>query len=455
MKVQNGPEITDGTSVQAISSIDTPDDNTVVMHMSHPTPRLLEELFGDDSTGSIMPMHLYQGTDVLANKYNLQPIGTGPFKFKEWISGDHITLVANENYWRGRPCLDRIVYKFVPDIQVALASVKSGQAQYMYPDPPFNAVADLKQTKGVSVNPFFGAYTWWIEFNEKPQALAAPLRGPNKVQVRQAIAMAINKQDINTKILLGFGRPAMGAVASSSPWYDPQAQEPAYDPAKAEQVLDQLGYTKGSNGVRFPLQIMIITGWEGGAAEDMTNVLKDQLGKIGIPVTIRSVDAATSFSARVEGHWDAFLASTNQGPNPAQLFAQEASTGFANWRGYVNPQLDQLFQQGAMTVDPAARKEVYNQLQTVIVHDLSQLNIVEAPVPYTHSSDFQGLFFQTSTLSHQDDFTKTYWTQATGQAQGTSNSSRDQIVLAVIVVVLLGGLGGFAYMRVQRSRRNA
>jgi peptide/nickel transport system substrate-binding protein len=411
IKSVKGPGSTQ-ISFSKIDNITTPDENTVVINLKEPGSTLLEELYGYSSTGSIMPKHLYDGTDVQTSKYNLQPVGTGPFKFVEFVSGDHLTVEANKDYYLGRPYLDRIVLKIVPTTAVGIAAIQSGEAHYISPSPSFDQIKQLESQSGIAVEKFFGALNWWIEFNEKPEALAEPLRSTNRIKVRQAIAMGIDREDINRKILLGFGRTSLYPISSNSWALNPDAKLPQNDAAAAERMLDELGYRKDANGVRFPMEIMIISGWGGGAAEAMVTVLKEQLRKIGIDIRLKQVDVATSFSDRQAGKWDSFLASTNQGPDPEQLLSQTASFGFANWRGYKNPRIDELFTKGATITGREARKQHYAEMLKLMANDISQLNIVESPSPYVYRTDFQGWFFQKDNLTHNFNFQKLYWTKA-------------------------------------------
>jgi len=407
IKQVKGPASTQ-VSWSKIDNITTPDDNTVVIHLKEPGSTLLEELYGYSSTGGILPKHLYEGTDVQTNKYNQQPVGTGAFKFVEFVAGDHLTLEANKDYYGGRPYLDKVVLKIVPTTAVGVAAIQSGEAGYISPAPSYDQISQLQKTDGIAVEQIYTAYTWWIEFNEKPEGLTEPLRGPNKVKVRQAIAMAIDKDDINRKILLGFGKPALYPIASSSWALNPDAQLPKYDSAAAEKSLDSMGYTKNANGIRFPMEIMIISGWQGGAAEAMVNVLKEQLKKVGIDVRLKTVDVATSFSDRQAGKWDSFLASTNQGPDPEQLLAQTASFGFANWRGYKNTKIDDYFTKGATITGRDQRKAFYADMFKEMANDISQLNLVESPTPYVYRNNYQGFFFQKDTLSNNMNLSKVY-----------------------------------------------
>jgi peptide/nickel transport system substrate-binding protein len=413
---EKGP-LASGLSFGAITGITAPDDNTVVIQLSRPAAHLLEDLSGSsNSAGGILPKHLYEGTDLKSNQYNFSPIGTGAFKFVEHKAGDHLSFTANPDYFRGRPYLDNVAFNIIPNIASALAAMESGEAQFMYPRPPFNEVKRFQDSvQGVKTDLYFSGYMWWIEFNERDSSLAAALHSPDKIKVRQALAMAIDRNDINQKILLGFGKPAAGSIVSTSPLFNPSATQPDYQPDTAEKTLDEVGFKRDANGIRFPLEVMIISGWEGGAAEAMANVIKSHLQKIGVDVKLKQVDLATTFSLREQGAWDTFLGSNSRGPGFETLMSDIPSTGFANWRGFKDPVVDSLFEQGEATLDKSAQKQIYDKLQTQLVTDLTQLNLVESPYPWMYRDEFQGFFWQKDTISNLMDLSKVYWTKAGSQ----------------------------------------
>src|SRR5450830_1909874 len=127
-----------------VTGVDTPDDYTVIIRFSEPSLAVLSSL--NSNGAQVLPKHLYEGTDILNNPYNNKPIGTGPFVFKEWSRGNYITLERNPNYWDksnggGKPYLDRIIFKVVPDAGARAAMLENGDAQYAVfsPVPPKEA----------------------------------------------------------------------------------------------------------------------------------------------------------------------------------------------------------------------------------------------------------------------------------------------------------------------------
>jgi peptide/nickel transport system substrate-binding protein len=452
---EKGP-VASGLSFAAITNIATPDDNTVVITLSRPASHLLEDLSGSsNNAGGILPKHLWEGTDLKTNKYNFEPVGTGAFKFVEHKEGDHLTFTANPDYYRGRPYLDNVVFKIVPNIASALAAMESGEAQFMYPRPPFNEVKRFQDTvPGVKTDLYFSGYMWWMEFNERDTSLAPALHSPNKIQVRQALAMAIDRSDINQKILLGYGKPADGAIVSTSPWFNPNATQPKFDPDAAERSLDELGFKRDANGIRFPLELMIISGWEGGAGEAMANVVKSHLAKIGVDVHIKQVELATTFSLREAGAWDTFLGSNSRGPGFETLASDIPSSGFSNWRGFKDPVVDGLFEQGEATLDPAQQKDIYNKLQTQLTTDLTQLNLAQSPLPWMYRDEYQGFFFQDGTISNLMDLSKVYWTKAGGSSTAAASTvggvPTENLVAGAAVIVLLA-IGGVFLVRRRRT----
>jgi peptide/nickel transport system substrate-binding protein len=124
--------------------VDSSDPHVVVLHLSAPSPVIFSALNSYES--QILPRHIYAGSDPLANPANLKPIGTGPFMFKEWARGEHIVLERNPDYWdEGKPYLDRIVFRIVPDAAARAALLETGQAQYApYSPVPLGDVARLR-----------------------------------------------------------------------------------------------------------------------------------------------------------------------------------------------------------------------------------------------------------------------------------------------------------------------
>ncbi|HVR50051.1 MAG TPA: ABC transporter substrate-binding protein, partial [Pseudorhodoferax sp.] len=112
----------------SVTAVDTPDAHTAVLRFSRPTPYLLA--FLNVYGAQVVPKHVYEGTDLLKNPANNAPIGTGPFRFKEWVRGSHIALERNPHYWRnGQPYLDGVVFKFIPEAAARAVALSGGEVQ--------------------------------------------------------------------------------------------------------------------------------------------------------------------------------------------------------------------------------------------------------------------------------------------------------------------------------------
>ena len=181
-------------------------------------------------------------------------VGSGPWKVKEWVRGDHMTFEANADYFQGRPHLDRIIMKVIPDATVAYAALEKGDVHYIpfkgvVGGPPYQLVDRLKQSRHLEVNVYEVSSMQRLFFrNDKPPF--------NNLKVRQAVAHAIDRKFIIQKLLFGHGQIAHSEVAPAmKESYNPNVTQYAYDVAKANQLLDEAGLRRGADGVRFKTRI--------------------------------------------------------------------------------------------------------------------------------------------------------------------------------------------------------
>ena len=142
----------------AVSSVDTPDAHTVVFHLKHPSLVIFSSLNANE--GQILPRHLYEGTDIQTNPYNIKPVGTGPFKFKEWRKGQYIALERNPDYWdSGKPYVDQVIFRIIPDAASRAAALETGDVQYAPFDPvPLADVQRLRDNPELVVST--SGYDW-------------------------------------------------------------------------------------------------------------------------------------------------------------------------------------------------------------------------------------------------------------------------------------------------------
>lgn len=324
------------TLLDQIEEMETPDEHTIIIRLKTPNAAFVARL-GELNGPVILPMHIYEGTDWKTNPNNEKPIGSGSFKFVDWVKGSHIELVANEDYHWGRPYVDRLIVRFIPSQSVDMAALESDEIQYMSQSPPFAELARLSENPSLKVVNQTSSTMIWVAFNLEKDLF-------QDIRVRKAIAMAIDEEDIANRVYLGTCPVAEGAYLTNSWVYNPDAVEPSYDPAEAERLLDEAGYKKNAQGKRFA--ITITDSITMGFAES-NQVIKEQLAKIGIDVTIESIEWG-SFTEKVLKKYDFDIALVGgpHGPDPDSFSAFLETGMMRNSMQYSNPRVDELFALG-------------------------------------------------------------------------------------------------------------
>ena len=232
-----------------VTQIDTPDPLTVILRLSHPAPALMSSL--NSFTSPVMSRHAYAGTDIPTSPANVNPIGTGPWVFKEWQRGSYIILDRNPNYWQpGRPYPDRLVVRYLPDAAARSAVIETGEVQLGVQTPV--ALSDVHR---LSALPNIGMTTEGYEYFAPIVTMQFNNKRPpfDNILVRKAIAYAMNRDLIIRNVWFGLGKIATGPISSKSEYYTSDVDKYPYDPPKAEALLEQAGYKKDANGVRLKL----------------------------------------------------------------------------------------------------------------------------------------------------------------------------------------------------------
>lgn len=363
-----------------VVAAETPDDHTVVFRLSQPSKYMMGNLNGYVSP--VMPKHIYEGRDVRSNPANFAPVGTGPFKFKEWSKGSHVSLERNPGYWReNRPYLDGIVFRFIPDAGARAVAFESGEVQMgVFNSLPLNVVRRLEKSPNFEVSTFgyeFTSTIFMLELNTR----RAPF---DKREVRQAVMHAIDRQALINVVWQGFGKVSTGAVPSTvSKYYAKDTPQYAYDPKKAEALLDAAGLPRKANGVRFKIVHDFLP--YGTDLQRSAEFVKQQLAKVGIEVEIRSQDVA-SFVRRVYTDYDFDMTNTHLSAltDPTLgvqrlYWSKNIVKGipFSNATGYTNPEVDRLLEAAQMEPDDAKRVALFQDFQRIAQKDLPILNLFD------------------------------------------------------------------------------
>ncbi len=363
-----------------VQDVETPDPLTAVFRLRQPAPVILSALNAQE--GQILPRHLYEGTDVLTNPHNQKPVGTGAFRFKAWKKGEYIELERNPDYWdQGKPYLDRLIFRIIPDAGVRAAALELGDVMYApYDAVPLSDVERLRAHKDLAIET--RGYDWqsqylFLEFNLRNPVLA-------NLKVRQAIAHAIDRGKLVDVVWHGIGKAATGPVPSSlGRTYTADVPAYPYDTAKAEALLDEAGYPRGAGGVRFTLH-QDYQPFNDNFRQN-AEFIRQSLKRVGIEVAVRSQDLAT-FVRRVYGDYDFDLNSGQfsvfmdpQMGLVRQYWSKAISRGtpWTNGSGYANPEMDRLIEGAMRETDAGRRAGLFQDLQRLAMTDLPVLPLSE------------------------------------------------------------------------------
>ena len=365
-----------------IASVEAPDERTVVVTFSEPFAPWQSLLWR-----GVMPKHILEpvfeaeGTIDEAEWNRAPTVGCGPYNFAEWESGSYMRFVKNPNYWAGEANIDEIYLQFVPDDASQTAALTAGDAD-LGTFPPISDVPILEAGDvQVMVQSSGYAEGWFFNFRD----MASP--GAKDVVVRQAIAMAIDREAINQDLLLGLTQPVntLWDPIAAAGFVSPDIEPWPYDPEAAKQLLQDAGYVDSDgDGIREDLEGNPLTLIHGTTIreirQDNQAVCQQYLREVGIDLQILSYDADLFFGSYADGSPAALgdidimeWSDSTAFPDPDQNYwlCSELPTDENPW-GYnyfgCDEELDALFQAQITTIDPAERAAIIQQI-TKYMHD--------------------------------------------------------------------------------------
>jgi peptide/nickel transport system substrate-binding protein len=382
------------TTFAAVHAVETPDDLTVVLRLSQPSLVILSALNAMEA--QVLPRHLYVGTDVITNPHNLRPVGTGPFRFKSWQRGEFIELERNPHYWDAdKPYLDRVIFRVIPDAAARSAALEAGEVQYApYSPVPLSDVERLRATGTLVIDT--QGYAWAAPYLCMELNLRRPVLA--NLQVRQAIAHAINRQGLIDTAWYGFGKPATGPVPSSvTTFYTADVPHYDFNPKQAEALLDQAGYPRKAGGMRFALTEDFMPFAD--SYRMTADYIRQDLRRVGIDASVRSQDTA-AYLRQVYGAYDfdgnivqmsVFL--DPQIGIDRQFWSKAASPGipWTNDTGYASPAADAAIEAAQHEADPAKRVSEFHELQRRVMTDLPVIPLTELQHFTVYSSRLAGV----------------------------------------------------------------
>ena len=371
------PKVNSRTGYDQIASIDLPNETTALVHYKSiyaPYPL---------NFGGLMPKALLENeADISKTDYVRRPLGTGPFKVTEFKAGDSITLEKNTNYRFGpdKPYLDRVIFKSVPSVEVAMAQLKAGEVNAVWNLTAPQAV-DLEKAPGVVLQTVPGPSVERIEMNTAQNKentdpnSTHPVLGD--IEMRKALLLATPKQQIIDKLF--FGKAKVGTSPVSQGWAAYKEPQASYDAKKASDTLDAAGWVKGSdgirskNGVRASLSYTTTTG--DSNRERVQQVLVDEWKAIGVEVKIQNQPSSVLLSGscsakdpRKLGTFDLVQYASSPGIDPhTTVFTRYHSKNIPtaancvgqNYTRVKNADMDKAIEDAGSTLDVAQRKASY------------------------------------------------------------------------------------------------
>lgn len=350
------------TTYRLIAQVDAPDESTVVLHLSEPDSTLLYNL--SDGAFGIVPY----GSDKRFNRF---PVGSGPFRFVSQEPDSQVMVERNDSYWGERAHVERVRFTVVPDETTRALELRKGSADI---SPSGSLTSDtigtLRRDPKLVVEQQPGTVLAYLTFNLRDPIL-------KDVRVRQALAHGIDREVILHYLFGDEGRLAESVLPPQHWAYNGDVAHYAYDPARANTMLDAAGYKRDRDGIRFHLVMKTSTQ---ESTRLLAAALQQQLREVGIALDIRSFEFATFYSHVLKGAFQLYsLRWIGGNEDPDIFYYAFHSSSFppkhANRGYYVNAEVDRLIDAGRATVDQQKRKQIYAHVQQILADELPYINL--------------------------------------------------------------------------------
>lgn len=361
------------TMFAAVERVDTPEPRVAIIRMSQPHPAILLAL--SPPFLPVLPKHIYgNGADPKSHPRNLDPVGSGAYKFVEYKPGEYLILEKNADYFiKGRPHFDRVIFRYIKDPNALALALERKEVHFVPFWAELTMLDRLEKIPGIAATPKGGEAIGpnnWLALNTARKPL-------DDVRVRKAIAYAVDRDFIVKKLHRGRSQAALGPITPASPFYNPNVEPYKLDLAKANRLLDGAGLKRGTDGMRFAVTIDYIPG-NREMHQNIAEYLKPQLKKIGIDVTVRAAPDFPTWAKRVGGHdFDLTTDSVFNWGDPVigvhrTYLSSNIRQGviWSNTQSYSNQKVDELLAKAGTEPNAEKRKALYQEFQKIVVDDV-------------------------------------------------------------------------------------
>ncbi len=320
----------------------------------------------------IIPKHILDGKDITSEFYSRNPIGTGPYKLKEWVTGQKIVLEAYNDYFEGRPGIDRYIARIIPDTATMFLELKFGGIDFMGLTPPQFKL----QANTVFFNKHFHKFRY--------PAFGYTYLGYNLLDpkfsdkgVRRAFTYSINKKDIIDGVLLGYGTPCTGPFPPESWAYNPDVKDLEYNPEKAMMLFKEAGWKMGNkghlekNGEPFSFTVLVNQGND--ARLKTAQIIQESLKKVGVEMKIRVLEWQALLHEFIDKkRFEAIIMGwgLSRDPDAYDIWhSSKTKEGEFNFVSYKNDEVDRLLLEGRRNFDVEKRKKIYHRIHEILADD--------------------------------------------------------------------------------------
>jgi peptide/nickel transport system substrate-binding protein len=387
-----------------IGAVDMPDEQTAVLRFKEP--------FASWATlfDALLPKHLLGDLpDINEAKAQLEPIGFGPYKIAEVVSGSHVIYEAFDGYWRGRPKVDRLFLRIFPSVEALVQAVRAKEVDVAWA-LPVSLLPELQalDSQGIKVHSVVDSNPERYVFNMDPKK--APLFADK--ELRRALHLAVDRQTIVDKLLFGQGRVA-ATEWDNSPWENTSLPPIPYDPEESKRTLDRLGWTPGPDGIRVKdgqrLSFTHATTVGNQLRENVQLLVQQNFKDVGAEMEIKNERTQILFATYGQGgKWargEYMMGGWSHGlrmPDPdvsnryvCREIASDQNPAGAQWYHYCNPEIDKLFDAQAIELDVEKRRQILFKIQEILHDEYGWIWLYDAPTTYAVNTRVKNFKLQT------------------------------------------------------------
>ncbi len=374
MDPENGSE--NAPNYEDVREITVTDEHTIAFRLAAPNAAFLDYM-----TMAVLPRHLLEGEDMQESDFFRHPVGTGPYKLADWDEGQAITLVRNEEYFKGASLIERIIFKIIPDDNAKAMQMESGELDLalltpkdakIFADKEGYACYDMKTSdyRGILFN-FRNEY--WTRNRD----------------IIPAVCCAVDRQAIVDAVLLGQGVAAYGPLQRNI-YNNEEVEHYDYDPKRAKKILEDAGCTMGSDGFyerdKETVGFVISVGAGDQVRIDMAQAAAQQLEEAGIRCTV-DIPAQADWEGQM-AYLIGWGSPFDADDHTYKVFGTDKG---ANYSGYSNQQVDRYLTEARRSDDPSIRREAYDKFQVELAQDPAFAFICYVDANYVADTRLHGI----------------------------------------------------------------